>query len=169
MIHQAINKLAVDIDSLEPHPRNVRQGDVGAISESLKHNGQYRPIVVQKSTNYILAGNHTWKAAKSLDWKKIAVTYIDVSDEDALRILLADNRTNDLALYDTSALSELLEELAATEKEFAGTAYDGDYLDELIADNKSNTPITEFPSYDENLDTEHKCPKCGYEWSGKSS
>jgi len=24
-----------------------------------------------------------------------------------------------------------------------------------------------FKSYDENIETEHRCPKCGYEWSGK--
>jgi hypothetical protein len=50
---------------------NVRQGDIGAISESLKAHGQYRPIVVDKRTNRILAGNHTWKAAKSLGWTQI--------------------------------------------------------------------------------------------------
>ena len=25
----------------------------------------------------------------------------------------------------------------------------------------------DFPGYGENIDTEHKCPKCGYVWSGK--
>ena len=24
----------------------------------------------------------------------------------------------------------------------------------------------EFPSVDENIETEHACPKCGYRWSG---
>jgi hypothetical protein len=143
MIHKEITKLAVDVDSIEPHPRNVRQGDVGAISESLKHNGQYRPIVVQKSTNQILAGNHTWKAAKALGWNKIAVTYVDVSDDEALRILLADNRTNDLATYDTTALAELLEELATSEKEFVGTGFDGDDLDLMMNDIKSSFEETD--------------------------
>jgi hypothetical protein len=132
MIHSAINKLAVDIDSLVPHPRNVREGDVGAISESLKHNGQYRPIVVQKSTNHILAGNHTWKAAKALGWDKIAVTYVDVDDERSLRILLADNKTNDLASYDENQLAELLQELAGSEESLSGTNFDGDDLDDLL-------------------------------------
>jgi hypothetical protein len=134
MIHSAINKLAVNIDSLVPHPRNVREGDVGAISESLKHNGQYRPIVVQKSTNHILAGNHTWKAAKALGWDKIAVTYVDVDDESGLRILLADNKTNDLASYDNGALIELLKELNESEQGLVGSVYDGDDIDELLSD-----------------------------------
>lgn len=59
-------KLSKPIDSVQPHPRNVRQGDVGAIATSLEINGQYRPIVVHKSTNNILAGNHTYKSASAL-------------------------------------------------------------------------------------------------------
>jgi ParB/RepB/Spo0J family partition protein len=144
MIHKDITKLSVDIDSVEPHPRNVRQGDVGAISESLEHNGQYRPIVVQRSSNKILAGNHTWKAAKALGWKKIAVTYVDVDDEKALRILIADNRTNDLASYDNSALAELLTELATTEQMFEGTGFDGSDVDDLIKELSSvETEVTD--------------------------
>jgi hypothetical protein len=27
---------------------------------------------------------------------------------------------------------------------------------------------SEFPEADEDIETEHQCPKCGYEWSGKS-
>jgi len=26
----------------------------------------------------------------------------------------------------------------------------------------------DFPEYDESIETEHRCPKCGYEWSGSS-
>lgn len=122
----------IKIDGVMPHPQNVRQGDVGAISESLKVHGQYRPIVIQKSTNYIIAGNHTWKAAKSLGWKEIAITFIDVDDEQALRILLMDNRSNDLATYDDSGLIELLTQLASTPESLEGTGFDGDDLDQLI-------------------------------------
>ena len=68
MIRDELTQLTIPINSIENHPRNIRQGDVGAISQSLKENGQYRPIVVQKSTGYVLAGNHTLKAAKALGW-----------------------------------------------------------------------------------------------------
>jgi hypothetical protein len=33
-------------------------------------------------------------------------------------------------------------------------------------DPPDDSPPEEFKSYDENLATEHTCPKCGYEWSG---
>lgn len=163
-----IDYATVKIDDLKPHPKNARQGDVGAISESLRENGQYRPLVVQKGTNLILAGNHTFKAAKLLGWSTIEVGFIDCDDDRALRILLADNRANDLATYDSNVLKEILEELAASPLELTGTLFDGDVLDEIISD--IDADITDaFPTVDTDLETEHKCPKCGYEWSGSTT
>lgn len=118
----------VDINGVFPYPMNARQGDIGLISESLGKNGQFRPIVVNKRDNSILVGNHTWKAAKMLGWKEIAVTFIDVDDEAAARIVLADNRTADLGSYDHVELAEILQTLPA----FEGTGYTGDDLDDLM-------------------------------------
>ena len=134
-IRQELARLAVDIETLQTHPRNVRQGDVGAISISLEKNGQYRPIVVHKSTSQILAGNHTYKAAKALGWTHIAATPVICDDEQALRILLADNKANDLATYDEPELIELLKQLADTSDGLLGTLFDEDELDSLIEDN----------------------------------
>ena len=118
----------VDITGVFPSPMNARQGDIGLISESLGKNGQFRPIVVNKRDNSILVGNHTWKAAKMLGWKEIAVTFVDVDDEAAARIVLVDNRTADLGSYDHVELAEILQTLPA----FEGTGYTGDDLDDLM-------------------------------------
>lgn len=134
MIRPELQDFATPINNLKPHPNNVRQGDIGAISQSLKQHGQYRPIVVQRSTGFILAGNHTYKAAISLKWKQIAATYVDCDDEQALRILLIDNRANDLASYDDSALVEMLKALMDTELKLEGTGFDPDDLDQLLKD-----------------------------------
>ena len=139
MIRPEIQSLATPITQLKPHPQNVRQGDVGAISLSLEQHGQYRPIVVQQSTGFILAGNHTYKAAKALKWKDIAATYVDVDDEQALRILLIDNRANDLASYDDSALVEMLKALMDTELKLDGTGFDPSDLDQLLKDLEMET------------------------------
>jgi len=58
---------SVALNTLESYPTNPRRGDIEAIAQSLKAHGQYRPIVVQYGTNFILAGNHTYKAAKKPD------------------------------------------------------------------------------------------------------
>ncbi len=129
----------VKLADVQPHPRNPRQGDVGAIAASMERFGVYQPIVVQRSTGYILAGNHRWKAAAALGAKTIPVVYQDVTDEEALAILVADNRTSDLATYDDRALVELLQEIAAEERGLPGTGFDTEDVDRLLAD--LDTPL----------------------------
>ena len=122
---------SVAISSLEAYPTNPRRGDIEAIAQSLKAHGQYRPIVVQYGSNFILAGNHTYKAAKKLGWKKIKVTYVDVDEESARKIVLADNRLTDLAGYNEPLLKSLLNALP----ELEGTGFtksEVDTLDKLM-------------------------------------
>lgn len=132
---------SVAISSLEAYPTNPRRGDIDAIAQSLKVHGQYRPIVVQYGSNYILAGNHTYKAAKKLGWKKIKVTYVDVDEQTARKIVLADNRMTDLASYNEPLLKNLLESLPDLE----GTGFSESELatlDRLIYGDEKN-PISE--------------------------
>lgn len=115
----------VAIDSIQAHPSNPRLGDVAAIAESLEVNGQYSPVVVWNDT--IVAGTHTWKAAKSLGWKEIAITRFEGTEDEALRVLITDNRTSDIASYDNALLLDLLRSLP----DLDGTGYDQTTLDEL--------------------------------------
>jgi len=136
----------VPLNRLKPHPKNPRQGDVGAIHVSIEANGFYGSVIAQKSTGHILAGNHRFLAAQHANAEEIPVTWVDVSDAEAERILLADNRTNDLATYDDQALAEMLEGLLRDTGSLAGTGYDGDDLDELLADiARANHVDTEIP------------------------
>jgi ParB-like chromosome segregation protein Spo0J len=169
MTDGTLNTKKVKIDSVKPHPQNVRQGDVGAISISLEKHGQYRPIVVHKSSKQILAGNHTWKAAKAIGWKEIAVVEIDCSDEQAIQIMLADNKANDLATYNNAELVELLQSVEASIG-LDGTLFDSDDLDDLIklVNPRIPEPPVEFPEFNSEIPVDYCCPKCGYEWSGKA-
>jgi len=117
------------IGSLEQYPLNPREGDVGAISESLRVLGQFRPIVANRRNRRILVGNHTWEAARALGWKEISVVWVDVDEETEARIVLIDNRANDLAQYDNTALTRMLTSLTSLE----GTGWDGEDLDDLLA------------------------------------
>jgi len=138
----------VPVDNVKPHPRNPREGDVGAIHQSIQENGFYGSLIVQKSTGYILAGNHRWIAATQQGYDTVPVTYVDVDDDHALRILLADNRTNDLASYNETELNSILKDLAESTG-LAGTGYDGDDLDQLITDEDfdANAEWTGMPEY----------------------
>ena len=123
------------ISSLVPYPTNPRRGDIDAIASSLTAHGQYRPIVVQASTKFVLAGNHTLKAAKKLGWKKIKAVLVDVDENTAKKIVLADNRLTDLAQYNEPLLKSLLEALPDLE----GTGFtdaEMQSLDKLMGDNQ---------------------------------
>lgn len=122
----------VPLANLKPHPKNVNQGDFGAIQESIETNGFFGAVTANKRTGHILAGNHRYFVAKQQHADTLPVVWVDVSDEEELRILLADNRTTRLGADDESALAALLADLAQTEIGLAGTGYDGDDLDEII-------------------------------------
>jgi hypothetical protein len=103
----------VPTNSLIPYHKNPRRGDLEEITLSLQENGQYKPLVVNEGSKTgrmreVLAGNHTWLAARDLGWDKIGVVWVDVDDAAAAKIVLVDNRTSDLATYDTEALAEVL-------------------------------------------------------------
>lgn len=123
-----MESLKVLVDSLKEFEGNPRKGNVKELAASLKANGQYKPIVVQKSTKQILAGNHLWKAAKELGWKEIDIVEIDVDDKKAKKIVAADNRLADLGGYDEQALLDLLGEI-----DLSGTGYVTADVDDLLA------------------------------------
>lgn len=128
---------SVALDSIVPHPDNPRVGDVGVIARSLRAHGQYRPLVVQAGTRRILAGNHTWAAARELGWSEIAVAWVDVDEPQAKRIMLVDNRASDMGRYDAETLSDLLQSL---EGDFEGTGYDQVDLDGLLRSTATPDP-----------------------------
>lgn len=123
----------VGLDEIRPHTQNPRLGDIKAIAESLQTYSQYKPIVVREETGEILAGNQTYAAAKMIGWQEISVVYISVSDIDAKRIVLADNRTHDLGAYNDPLLANLLQDLMVEDVSLLdGTGYSADEVDDLL-------------------------------------
>jgi ParB-like chromosome segregation protein Spo0J len=110
----------VAVGKLKEHPQNPRRGDVAVIDESIEVNGWYGAVIAQKSTGFILAGNHRFRVAKSRGAKEVPVIWRDVDDDAAVRILLADNRTADAGTYDEELLGELLSGLETLD----GTGFD---------------------------------------------
>jgi ParB-like chromosome segregation protein Spo0J len=128
-----LEHLLVPAQDVKTHPANPRKGDVEGIATSLRRFGQVRPIVVQDSTGYIVAGNHTFRAATEvLGWGSIAAVRVPMTDEEARAYLVADNRWSDSAEWDDAALVAILQDLADTGG-LEGTGYTADELDDLVA------------------------------------
>lgn len=128
------------ITTLTPHPHNPRNGNTEAIQESLRTNGQYKPIVAT-TDGTILAGNHTYAAAMELGWDHLDVVTLDLdpSSDEAHRIMLADNRIADLGRYDTGLLLELLDTLP---EPTLGTGYEDRDLESLVRQTEASLVFT---------------------------
>lgn len=103
--------LVVPIGDLILDPQNARQHgkkNIGAIVESLRRYKQREPIVVNKPTGIVLAGNGRVLAARELGWEYLAVVYAEDDEKDARGFALADNRTAELAEWDGEKLQETI-------------------------------------------------------------
>lgn len=149
-----IDVLTAQVEQVDPydlleHPRNPNRGDVEAIAASIQAHGFYGALIVQRSTRYILSGNHRYKAACQLKMPTVPVIYVDVDDERALRILLADNRTSELGHRDVTSLLALLDELDNSRTGLGGIGYTLDDIEELRV-GLDNLPSTSAEGSDDN-------------------
>jgi ParB-like chromosome segregation protein Spo0J len=175
-IAEPLRPLAVPVDNLTPDPDNDRRGDVTAIRRSLNTFGQRKPIVVKRTgadahgrpAGIVIAGNHTLLAAVDLGWTEVAAVFTDDDALTARAYALTDNRTGELATWDEESLAAHLRELQVADFDMTALGWDDDDLAKILGAGPAAAP-GEFPAYDdETIETEHRCPKCGFEWSGGS-
>lgn len=126
------------ISELKTDPNNARKHsnkNLDAIVSSLEKFGQRKPIVVHNGV--VIAGNGTLEAAQKLGWHEITVTEVPENWDDDLAkaYAIADNRTAELAEWDTPVLvAQLLEmeEEGWNLKEFGFDDKSMDYYKEEI-------------------------------------
>ena len=122
------------IGSIRPHPRNPRKNDdaVPRVAASIERFGFAAPIVCQRSTRTILAGHTRHKAALSLGMQEVPVRFVDLSDDDALAYVLADNRLGEIADWDEEALAEDLRLLTAVDMDPLLLGFDEREVERLL-------------------------------------
>ena len=118
---------------LQPYHKNPRRGDVPLIRASLREHGQYRDLIVNLGAltgraNEILAGNHTYAGMLAEGWETGAVSFVDVDDQKAAKIVVVDNRSSDKARNDADVLADLLGDLDSLE----GTGYSDEELAKML-------------------------------------
>jgi len=113
-----LHPLAVPLGDVTQDEHNIMghpEESVGAIVASLRRYGQRKPIVANKLTRRIEAGNGTHEAARRLGWSHIAVVWVEDDPGTATGFQLADNRSSQLALWDEARLAEAIAAVSATE------------------------------------------------------
>ena len=163
------------INDLKPDNKNARkrtERSASLIQESLESYGAARSIVIDENGR-VLAGNGTVEGAKAAglenvrvidsDGKEIiAIKRTGLTEDQKVGLALADNRTSDLSDWDASMLHHL-----SMEHEI-DPWFEPEDLTELMDDRTDAEAPEDFKDVDEDLETEHRCPSCGYEWSGKA-
>ena len=157
-----------DLSSLTLDPRNARahsERNLGLIAQSLQEVGAARSIVVDED-GVILAGNATVTAAQQAGIDRLRIIETDGTELVAVRrsgltpeqkrcLALLDNRTAELAFWDTEILASL-----ADDTDLSGL-WEPDELAELLG----AAPDVAFPAYDETAEEQVafvECPSCGH-------
>ena len=169
-IAEPLRPLAVPCDGLVLDPANARKHgapNLEAIKRSLAVYGQRKPIVANRRTKTVIAGNGTLEAARALGRTRIAVVFTDDDPMTAAGFAIADNRTAELAEWDAEALDRVLREVQVEDERLRQMFADLAEAEGVAAgDGDEPSAPEDFPEVDENVPTEHQCPKCGYRWSG---
>lgn len=133
MTTEYVETRMIPLAQLQPYPGNARQGNRAKLMESLEENGQYRSLVVRRTSDgehIVLAGNNTLAALEHRGDTAARCEIVTCDDATALRVNLVDNKSNDEATYDDRARAALL---ALLDGELKGTGYDEEEADSIIA------------------------------------
>lgn len=157
------------VSDLQAHHLNPRvHGDFQsrAVRANLKDLGWLKPVIVNKQTGRILDGHLRVKLAIQEGIEEVPVDYVDLPEDQESQALLTLDPLAELAEIESLLLMENMEAIQSSDPEVQ------EFLAQLAEQNQppdfDKEPPDEFPAMDEDLETEHRCPKCGYEWSGKA-
>ena len=129
---------AIPLKSLVFDPKNPRshnQRNLDAIQASLNRHGQVEPLLVQRSTQMVIAGNGRLEAMKSMSWEYAQCVLLDVNDQQARELSIALNRTGELAGWNEAVLAEHLSALASlpdTGVDIEALGFTGDEMQGLL-------------------------------------
>ena len=179
---------------MRPDPANpyrMRPADRKRMAASLSEFGDLGGIVLNRRTGLLIGGHQRTDAmpGATIDtadlpamepdgtvargWlvyqgRRFALRVVDWTPAKAHAAMLAANLFARVGEDDATALEALLAELTAAETDMDLTGFDSDALAKAMAETAQDEKAApgEFPEVDENVETEHECPKCGYKWSG---
>ena len=181
------------VADLTPDPRNSRTHSPDQIEDLVRLVTEYgwtMPIAVD---DVIRAGNARHAAAKLIYerggriWMapgeqaggepipEGTIPTIDCtgwSEAQRRAYAIADNKSALNSGWDEDTLRAELAALGDLDFDISLTGFGSAEVDELVKQASAGTGPSspdEFPEFGEDIETEHKCPKCGYQWSGKAS
>lgn len=148
------------------NPRVIDEDDLSKLEESLRAFGCVEPIVVNRSTDRIVGGHQRVKAAGRLGLEELPVFYVELGEAEERQLNVALNKIT--GRWDYHGLAAVFADLQAAGADLAVTGFDKAEVDEIMESivPPPAEPPPSFPTVDDDIATDHKCPRCSYEWSG---
>ncbi len=129
-----MNIQTVPIATLHEDPKNARlhpDANLVAIKEALSRFGQRIPLVVRNNT--VIAGNGRLRVMRELGWADVAVVLADdLTENEAKAFAIADNRTSEMAEWNTAVLQEILDGLGTDDIDLSAMGLADADLDALL-------------------------------------
>lgn len=151
-----------NIEDVKPYENNPRHNDeaVEYVANSIREFGFQQPLVVD-SEGVLIVGHTRLKAARELGLESVPVVVAsDLTDEQVRAYRLADNKVAEASSWDWNMLNEELENIDWLDLNMEQFGFE---TFSEFSGSDSDAPDS-FKEYDSDLETDHKCPKCGYEW-----
>ena len=166
-----------DIEKLIPYYRNPRRNgeQVERMASAIREFG-FRIPIVARSDGSVVDGHLRLKAAQKLGLKTVPVALADeLTDTQIKAFRLLANQSANWAEWDEDLLKLEIEDLKQEEFDIGLIGFDGDLLQRLDfgadafgswsdGSESGQGDGGDFKEYGDDIKTEHKCPKCGYEW-----
>ena len=105
------------ISELKNNPNNPRKNDnaVDTVAKSIQKYGFRNPLIIDDAS-IVWCGNTRLKAAKKLKLKEVPCIIVsDLTEQQMTELALLDNKTNEIAEWDTDVLSDILKSVDLSE------------------------------------------------------
>ena len=163
---------SIEISKLIPYARNARthsQEQVAQIAASIREFGFTNPVLIDAQDG-IIAGHGRVLAAMKLSLDSVPCILLEHLTEIQKRAyIIADNKLALNAEWDEEMLALEIQGLKEEDFNIDLLGFDEKELKRMLAFGiDDETPPADFKEVDENIPTEHKCPRCGYVYSGGS-
>ena len=166
-----------DYRPLQSNPNVHTQRGLRELEKSVQEDGWVAPLTVAADGESLDGAARLEVAADKFDGDVLVVEHDGTRPVVMVRTDIPDSTTPHAKriIYRANRIAEL--DLAWNPEQMAldleaGLDLSGLWTDlELAQELESQYPDApeDFPEYDDDIETEYKCPKCGYEWSGSSN
>jgi len=127
----------------------------------MKEFGQYRPLVVQESTMYVLVGNGALDAAIKLKKSELDCFLIDVNELEAEALLVADNKISQLSEWDYDKLHDVISEFDCELDDWKDFGLNQQFMKNVFTDLPTSSKEKKKIELKEKSIPIYICPCCG--------